>query len=225
MSSMAAIVLAKIALCAPARIDERDVDVPLPQLEPERVGDRLHRELRRAVPAVEREHESAADRPDVHEPALARANQREERLGHRDLPEQVDLELRAGSRPSAGTRAGRAARSRRCSPGRPDPRSPTACATVSAAAAIIAGVGDVDEQRREGRQTSAAAVARRRPRWRTPANTANPASARRSAHAAPMPVDVPVMTTAPRSAIRTFIRDPRGTRGRSPQDSNACSTS
>ena len=95
MSSIAASVFPKIALGAAAGIDERDVDAPLPQLEPERVGDGLHGELRRAVCAVEREHEAAADRPDVHEPTLALADQGQERLRHRDVPEQVDLELRA----------------------------------------------------------------------------------------------------------------------------------
>ena len=72
-----------------------DGDSPLPQFEAERVAERLHAELRCAVGPVEREHEQAADRPDVDDAAVAPSDQRQERLGHRDGADQVDLELAA----------------------------------------------------------------------------------------------------------------------------------
>ncbi len=118
-------------------LDQRHVDVPLPQLEPQRVGDGPDPELRRAVGAVQGKHEQAADRAHVHDPPAALPDQRQERLDHRDGAEQVDLELRAGSRPSAGTRcgAGLAIPALLTRPARP--RSPTASATVAAAAEIV----------------------------------------------------------------------------------------
>ena len=62
---------------------------PLPQLESEHVGNRLHRELRRAVPRLEREHEATADRPDVHESAPALAEQWQERLRDATCPNRL----------------------------------------------------------------------------------------------------------------------------------------
>ena len=76
-------------------LDQRHVDVPLAQLQAERVRDRPHPELRRAVGAVDRQDEHAADRPDVDDPSAATPDERHERLDHRDRPEQVDLQLLA----------------------------------------------------------------------------------------------------------------------------------
>src|SRR5262245_2116607 len=91
------------------------------------------------------------------------------------------------------------------------PRSPTASVTVPAAAAMvfcfvtstISGVRFVED-----RACRASPSCRRR----TPAKTWNPISARWSAVAAPVPVDVPVTTTCPRSSgalIGSASREPR----------------
>ena len=63
------------------------------KLEPQRVGDGPDPELRRAVGAVQGQHEQAADRAHVHDPPAALPDQGQERLDHRDRAEQVDLEL------------------------------------------------------------------------------------------------------------------------------------
>ena len=76
-------------------LDQRHVDVPLTQLEPERVADRPQPELRRAVRAVEREDEHPSDRPDVDDPAAPAPDQRHEGLDHGYRPEEIDLQLLA----------------------------------------------------------------------------------------------------------------------------------
>ena len=56
----------------PSGLDEAHGDLPLPQLEPQGVAQRLHPELRRAVGAVNRQDEQSSDRPDVDDAPAAR---------------------------------------------------------------------------------------------------------------------------------------------------------
>ncbi len=76
-----------------AGIDERHGDLPLPQLQPQRVAERLHAELGRAVGAVDRQHQPPPDRADIDDPSVAAPDQRQEGLGHGERTDQVDLEL------------------------------------------------------------------------------------------------------------------------------------
>src|SRR5262245_12191070 len=69
------------------------MDIPLAQLESQRVLDRPDPELRGAVRAVEREDDEPADRPDVHDSPLAASDEWQERLDHGNGAEEVDLEL------------------------------------------------------------------------------------------------------------------------------------
>ncbi len=68
---------------------------PRPQLDPQRVGDRLERVLRRCVRPEERERAPAGDRADEDDPAASAAECGHEGLRHGDLPDDVDLELMA----------------------------------------------------------------------------------------------------------------------------------
>ena len=94
---------------APARIDQGDVDAPLPQLESQRVAHRFHRELRRVVAAVS----GSTSRPPIEptftmRPVPCRMSGRNawSRRGVRTGSPRAAR----GTRSSAGTRAGRAAR-------------------------------------------------------------------------------------------------------------------
>jgi len=57
------------------------------------VADRLHGELRRRVRAVVRHGDPASDGGDVHDPAVARQEGRQQRAGQCDLSEHGDVEL------------------------------------------------------------------------------------------------------------------------------------
>ncbi len=132
-----------------ARLDRDHLDPPGPELGPQAVADRLERELGGAVGPHEGGRDEAADRGDVDDPALVRAQHRQHRLGHGDVADQVDLELLADvveveelERPRVGA-AGVVDERRRARAPRVRSR------IVSAAASIWVGVGDVEQQRLE----------------------------------------------------------------------------
>jgi len=63
------------------------------QLAPQRIGDRLQRELRGGVGAGEGKGDPAADRAHVHDSSPRRAQRGEKGLSHGHLPDEVDLHL------------------------------------------------------------------------------------------------------------------------------------
>ena len=65
------------------------------QLAAQRLADRLDRELRRVVRPHQHGGDLAADRADEDDPAASRPDERQHRLGHRDLPEHVHFQLLA----------------------------------------------------------------------------------------------------------------------------------
>ncbi len=65
------------------------------QLVPQRLADRLDRELRRTIRPDHHGRDPAADRPDEHDAAAGRPDQRQHRLGHRHLPHHVHFQLLA----------------------------------------------------------------------------------------------------------------------------------
>ena len=73
----------------------RDVDPVGRELDPQRVGHRLERELRDRVGAEERQRAPAGDRADDDDAALRGPQRREHRLGDGELADDVDLELAA----------------------------------------------------------------------------------------------------------------------------------
>src|SRR6266545_5678494 len=76
-----------------ARLDERDLDAEGPQLDAQRVGDRLQGVFRSCVRAEERQRTLARDRADEDDSPAGPAKVREECLRDRDLSDHVDLEL------------------------------------------------------------------------------------------------------------------------------------
>ena len=76
-------------------LDDGDVYPPRPHLHAQRVGERLQRELGRGVGAYEGRGHAPADRAHVDDAPSRDAEQRQHRLGHRDLADHVDLQLAA----------------------------------------------------------------------------------------------------------------------------------
>ena len=76
-----------------AWLDDRNLDPERAHLKPQRVADRLDRVLRGVVGGEEGKRPPAADRGHEDDPAAGGADHLEQRLGHRDLADHVDLEL------------------------------------------------------------------------------------------------------------------------------------
>src|SRR5579859_3159341 len=69
--------------------------MPRTKLHTQSISERLHGELRSAVRSYKRHSNSAAERSNIHNTALALAQEGEKRLCDRDLSDHVDLELLA----------------------------------------------------------------------------------------------------------------------------------
>ena len=171
-----------------------DVHPPRSQLEAQAVGERLQGVLRAGVRTDERRRLPAADRPHVHDPAATAAQRRQQRLRDRDEADDADLELQAHDRRSTRAPAARPARSPRCS------RGPRAAGRRSSRRAPRSAPSSVTSRmtgcKRADASPRSASPSRSR---RTPASTSKPSRSRCRAHARPMPDEVPVTTTVPRT--------------------------
>ena len=77
------------------RLDDRHVDAPRRELDAQRVGHRLERELRHRVRTEQRQRVQPGDRAHVDDAAARRAQRRQAELRHPQLPDDVHLELAA----------------------------------------------------------------------------------------------------------------------------------
>ena len=149
----------------------------------------------------------AADRADEHDPPAGRAQQRQRRLRDGHLTDDVDLELRG-----AGRRVGSAS----SGPWTPIPAlftRPSSLPSSSIAAAIDAA-SVTSRASCCSRPEPPASASSPSPTARTPANTSIPAASNRSAVAAPMPVDAPVIST--RVMVRGYPERERAGAGVAP---------
>jgi hypothetical protein len=76
-------------------LDDRHVDAPRRELDAERVGHRLERELRHRIRAEQRQRVQPRDRAHVDHPSARRTQRREAELRHPQLPHDVHLDLAA----------------------------------------------------------------------------------------------------------------------------------
>jgi hypothetical protein len=179
-----------------ARLHDGDVDAPRRQLEAKRIRDRLQRELRCAVGADERR----AIRPPIEPMLMMRP------FDARSIGRNACVTATWSTTLTSSWRRSSAISTNSSGPPTPMPAlftsprslpSPICASTFFRASAIDA---PSVTSMRSGVRRSDASLRSASPssERRTPAKTRMPIVSSRSAQARPMPVDAPVMTTAPR---------------------------